>query len=344
MAIDASFFSSKELQIGVASDASTVGGAQTSFTAVESDSVTYPTFNDIRIERRGGAGSGIMIASTDMFHYGKGATIEGSVSGYMNDELMAILLPNVCGTAVSSGDITVDGTSTSNVTFEHGAASGVEKTLSFCYNATALDDTLVVPGCVVTSLTLSADPNDDGGRMKFDLSYISRTPIDIASTFATADKTIAAYTTNYVWLSDYSVHTKVDANDVLLKSFSMTIENPVVFGGFAGGGTDGAPQTYIRSVPEFMVTVNPVVKYDTNVDQLWEDFRGSGDGIQAATMTAPAFEMSDHATYNDAAATRAIRVTDATVTDLAWDEGDYLGLSIGMKARANAVGLFIKHE
>ena len=122
----------------------------------------------------------------------------------------------------------------------------------------------------------------------------------------------------------------------------MTIENPVVFGGFGGNATDGAPQTYVRSVPEMVVTVNPVVKYDTNVDQLWEDLRGSGDGIQAATMSAPAFEMSDHATYNDAAATRAIRVTDATVTDLAWDEGDYLGLSITMKARANAVGLFIK--
>ena len=124
----------------------------------------------------------------------------------------------------------------------------------------------------------------------------------------------------------------------------MTIENPVVFGGFGGNAAQGTPQTYIRSVPEMIVTVNPVVKYDTNVDQLWDDLRGSGEGIQAATLTAPAFEMSDHATYSHADATRAIRITDATVTDIAWDEGDYLGLSITMKARAHAVGFFVKHE
>lgn len=124
----------------------------------------------------------------------------------------------------------------------------------------------------------------------------------------------------------------------------MTIDNPVVFGGFGGHGAsaDGAPQTYIRSVPEMTVTVNPVLKYDTNVDQLWEDMRGSGDGIQTATLAAPAFEMSDHATYNDSSATKSIRITDATVTECAWDEGDYLGLSVTLKARAHAVGLFIK--
>ena len=122
----------------------------------------------------------------------------------------------------------------------------------------------------------------------------------------------------------------------------MTIENPVVFGGFGGNAAQGTPQTYIRSVPEMIVTVNPVVKYDTNVDQLWDDLRGSGEGIQAATLTVPAFEMSIHATYDDASSTKVIRISDATVTELAWDEGDYLGLSITMKARAHAQSLFVK--
>ena len=350
MAINASFFNSKELEIGVAVDNSTVGGAATSFTALEVDSVTMPTFNDIKIERRAGSGSGIMVASTDMFHYGKGASIEGSASGFLTDELMDILIPNALGVQESSNTYTVDGTTTSNFTFEHGDSSPlVHKTLSFAYNGIGddeLDDVLVIPGCVITSLTISGDPNEDGGRMKFDLSFISRTPKAIGGTYQPGLLNIGTFSSNYVFLGDYKHHVKIDNQDVLLKSFSMTIENPVVFAGFGGTGSsaDGAPQTYIRSVPEMSVTVNPVVKYDTNVDQLWEDLRGSGDGTQSATLAAPAFQMSDHATYNDGSATRSIRITDGTVTECSWDEGDYLGLNLSIKARANAVSLFIKHS
>ena len=205
MAINASFFNAKELVVGVGLDASNVGSAFAgTFTAIESDSVAMPTFNDIKMERRGGAGSGIMSASTDMFHYGKGATIEGSISGFLTDELMAILMPAATGVAVSSGDYVVDGTSTSNVTFEHNGTSALNKTLTFCYNATSLDDSLVVAGCVITSLTITGDPNEDGGRMKFDATWMSRTPIAIGSTFNTSDATIGAFSTNYVFETRYS--------------------------------------------------------------------------------------------------------------------------------------------
>ena len=345
MAINASFFSSKELQIGIGLDASNVGQVFSgTYTAIESDSVTMPTFNDIKIERRGGAGSGIMTATTDMFHYGKGASIEGSVSGYLTDELVDILFPNALGIAESTNTYTVDGTSNTNTSFEHNATSALNKTVCFGYKrAGSEDDGLKIAGAVITSLTITGDPNEDGGRMKFDLSYISRTPKAIASTFDTSPATMGSYSSNYVFLGDYSNHCKIDNQDVLLKSFSMTIENPVVFGGFGGNATDGAPQTYIRSVPEMSITVNPVVKYDTNVDQLWEDLRGSGDGTQAETLTSPAFQMADHATYTDG--DRAIRITDGTVTECSWDEVDYLGLSVTIKARGDSsTSFYLKHS
>jgi len=344
MSINASFYSSKELQVGVGLDASTVGAPFAgTFTAIESEGVTPPTFNDIKLERRGGASSGIMTATTDMFHYGKGATIEGSVSGYLTDELLNILIPNATGIAESSDVYTVDGTSTSNVNFVHGATSALNLTLTFAYNGLGtVDDCLAIAGCVITSLTISGDPNEDGGRMKFEASWVSRTPKAISTTYSTTALTMGAYSTNYVFLSDYSNHVKVANADVLLKSFSLTIDNPVVFGGFGGGGTDGAPQTYIRSIPEMSITANPVVKYDTNVDALWENARGSTDGIQAETMTSPAFQMADHATYT--AGNRAIQIADGTVTEIGWDEGDYLGLSVTIKARGDSsTSFYIKH-
>ena len=345
MAINANFFSSKELAVGVGIDNSAVGTVGTSFTGIEVDSVTFPTFNDVKIERRSGSGSGLMTATTDMFHWGKGATIEGSVSGYMTDELMAIFISNVTGVAESSDSWTVNGTSTENFKFEHNDSSPLStKTLTFIYNGvgSSTDDCVKIPGCVVTSLTLSADPNEDGGRMKFDASWISRTPIAIGSTYTSSPAT-AAIGTNYCYLGDYGYGgggIKVNNTDVLLKSFSLTIENPVTFAGFGGNASDGAPQMYIRSIPEMIITANPVLKYDANVAALWEDLRGSGDGVQSETLASPAFEMTSAAS----SANRTISITDGTVTDMSWDEGDYLGASVTIKARGdNSTSFYLKH-
>jgi len=343
MAIDGNFFSSKELEVGVAEDSSNVGTAASSFTAIESESVTPPTFNDIKIERRGGSGSGTMTATTDMFHWGKGATIEGSVSGILTNELMVILMKNITG--IDHATIwSFDGTTTTNVNFQHNASADASRTLTFAYNGAAsgsLDDCVKIPGCVITSLTITGDPNEDGGRMKFDASWISRTAVAIGATFST-EHSIGVFSENYVYIGEYNDHTKVGGEDVLLKSYSIAIENPVVFGGFGGDASVGSPQTYVRSVPEFSVVVNPVVKYDTNVDPLWEKLRGSDDGVQAQTLGEPAFEMANHGTYSTG--TRAVRITDGTITELAWDEGDYLGLSVTIKARGDdAVSFYTKH-
>jgi hypothetical protein len=219
-----------------------------------------------------------------------------------------------------------------NTTFEHGATSANENTLSFAFNGiggTGFDDCVVVPGCVITSLELTADPNEDGGRMKFSLTATSRTPLTQGSTFSTTASTMGAYSTNYTFLGDFSDHTKVNNATAILKSFAMTIENPVVFSGNGGSGGTGAPQTYIRSIPEMIVTVNPVIKYDTNFDTLWELSRNQG-----TSLASPAFEMADNSTYSSG--NRAIRITDASVQELSFDEGDFLGLNVNMKARGDA--------
>ncbi len=339
MAINAVFNSSKELSVGVGLDASNVGSAFAgTYTHIESDSVSPPTFNDVRVERRGGATSGIMTSTADHFVYTPGATIEGSVSGFLTDELHAILIPAVTGVAISSSAYTVDGTTTSNVTFEHNDSSALNKTLTFAYNGvggTGFEDCVAIPGCVVTSLTLTGDPNEDGGRMKFEASWISRTPV-AANAYSTTALTMGSYSTAYVFLSDYSVHSQVGDADVLLKSLSFTIENPVVFGGFGGNATDGAPMTYIRSVPGFVVTANPVIKYDTNVDGLWDLARA------ATTLASPAFEISDHAV--PASGDRAISITDGIITEIGWDEGDYLGLNVTIKGTGDtSSSLYIRH-
>ena len=50
MAINTSFFSSKELSVGVGIDNAAVGTAATSYESNESESLSHPTFNDVKIE------------------------------------------------------------------------------------------------------------------------------------------------------------------------------------------------------------------------------------------------------------------------------------------------------
>ena len=327
--MDANFFNSKELQVAFKLDSSNVGTAASGasgWTLVETESVSFPTFNDLVHERRSGAGSGIFTEEADFFKYTPGALIECSVSGLLTNEIFQLLMPLVTGTVFTSNVISLDNT-TSNVKFEHNASIAANLTFSIAFNGAVGNDCIVIPGCVATSLTISGDPNEDGGRMTFDLTAQSRTPV-AAGAFTTAVAASDSLSANYTFLGDFSNHSYLMNCEVLLKSFSMTIDNPVSFAGYGGNGTDGAPQSYIRSIPEMAITLNPVVKYDTNIDGLWDILRASG---ASASLAEPAFQISDHATYDDAGATRSIRATNCRLESLGWGEGDYLGLNVGLK-------------
>ena len=328
------FFSPKELSVGVAVDGTNVGTAATTVQLIEADSVSFPSFNDTIVERRANAGSGIMVATGDINSFNLGNNIEFSVSGYLTDTLMAVLMPNALSQGFAGDVISVDGTSSARKNFEHGVAVTTAKLgLTFAFSGgTGFADCVVVPGCVCTSFGMSADPNEDGGRMKFDATYTSRTPV--STTWVTSGGTLTALSSDYIFLGDYSNHVKMGGYDVVLKSFGLTIENPVTFSGFGGSGTDGAPQQYLRSIPEMNITVNPVFKYDTNLAGLWAKSRTMAD--------AGTFQMADNATYSSG--NRAIHIDATTVQSIGWDEGDYLGLSLELKARGDDVASFyIKH-
>jgi len=59
-------------------------------------------------------------------------------------------------------------------------------------------------------------------------------------------------------------------------------------------------------------------------------------------LASPAFQMADNATYSSG--NRAIQIADGTVTEIGWDEGDYLGLSVAIKARGDSsTSFYLKH-
>ena len=160
--------------------------------------MTAPTFSDIVQERRGGAGSGIFTEETDFFRYTPGSMIECSVSGLLTDEIFRLLFQLSIGTAFSTHVIDINNNAT-NLKFEHGASATAVNTLSIAYNGAVGNDNIVIPGCVVTSLTISGDPNEDGGRMTFEMTAQSRTPVAATDFTGTAVAGSDSYSANYTF-------------------------------------------------------------------------------------------------------------------------------------------------
>ena len=336
MASNTSFFTGKELQVGVAIDATNVGTAASSFTAIEADSISFPSFGDYAEEGRGGAQSGRFIHEDDLFKHEAGSIHEVSCSGFLTTELQALLMPNATGIAfVGDPDaITIVKeaavTGGVNATFGHHDSAAANLTLSFAFNGvgeSGFTDSVILAGCVITSLTLSWDANDDGGRIKFALTASTRTK----STAFAAQATIGAYSTNYCYGTQFDTEWKLMDVECFFKSWSLTVENPVSFLGGSDAVTTGAiagePQTYVRSVPEMAITFSSVVKYDISLDGLWAISRGTG---------AAATNASTNAVFlTDAASDYIIHMEKCSIEEIGWDEGDFLGLSTTLKARNN---------
>ena len=331
MASDNKFWSSNELEVGVAVDSSNVGTAASSFTAIETESVTFPTLGDYRVERRGGATSGRFVSEGDLFVYEPGSIHEISVSGFMTEELQLLLMPNVTGVAMTGDPDTItiakETTAPENLTFVQHATAANHLTVSFAFNGvgeSGFNDSIILPGCVITSLTLSWDANEDGGRLKFDLTAQTRVPTASYTTAAT----IGAYSTNYCYGTSYNSAWKLFDVECFYKSWALTIDNPVSFlGGSDSNATSvaGEPQTYVRSIPEMGITFASVVKYDTDLDTLWADSRNTGSDATNDSTNAVFIDSSDNS--------KQIHIEKASIEEIGWDEGDFLGLSTTLKAR-----------
>ena len=264
MAFNTSAFSPKEWTIGVAEE-TTVGTVATSFKGIEIESISMPSINDTRVMEKRAGSTGRILNEADLFYLESGAEHEFSVSGILTTDLIPILVENAMGVSAATNVCLVD-FNHAPVSFLHGASSsGSHNTVSFRIDGvSAPNSSYTLKGCVVTSLTISANASEEGGRFKFDLTAKTRSPF---TSSAGASGTIATFTENFVYLSNFTAPKKVYATEIVLDSFGLTVENPVTFLGNKADGSDyGLPEGYQRSIPEFKTTANCVVKFDANTN------------------------------------------------------------------------------
>ena len=322
MAFNTAAFSPKEWTIGVAQE-TTVGTAITSYLGIEAESVSFPTVNDsIRITEKRLSSTGRVVNEGDLINYEPGGVHEFSVSGVLTTDLLATLVENAMGVETSSDIVLVD-YNHNPASFLHGAgSSGAHNTVAFCIEGPAggPNDSYTMKGCVITSLTLSANATEEGGRFKFNLTAQTRTPI-VTTAVAQSTNTIAAYTENFKNLGIFTQDKRINGVATVLDSIALNIENPVAFLG--NGASTGTPEAYQRSIPGFTATADCVVKYDANTAPFLANWRAQ----TVATGGVGGLYLANNATW--ASATDfGIKMDNVIVAEQpTFDEGDFMKVS-----------------
>tara|TARA_Y100001973_G_C5201714_1_gene338264 strand:- start:1678 stop:2679 length:1002 start_codon:yes stop_codon:yes gene_type:complete len=311
-------FSPKEWKVAVVSDATNAGdtGIGTTMNQLDVDSISMPSLNPTQVlDVRSGVGR--TLKDEDVFQDNVLRVSEISLSGTLhNDTGHKLLLQNICNDV--SGDVAVSSNFTpasQNMVGDTAVTNAASSlTLVFQPSDVTNQQGMEFFGCVVTNFSISADMTSEGGRYKWSATIQTGLKPDLAST---ATPTITAYAnTNIPLLSNASDVRISDVSNMVLNSFTASIESPAVFSGAWTGGYEITSRG-----AEIAVNVDAQVKYDANTKGFISEF----DTQTAANTAGNMFKIVNNNAYG-------ILVTSGLFTNVALSEGDIMMLDCSIKA------------
>jgi hypothetical protein len=314
-------FSPKEFQVWIASDATDAGVSGISASAMyqlDVDSASMPSLNvnqvlDVR------SGVGRTLKDEDFFQDNTLRVTELSLSGNMHlDDGHKLLMQNICNDVTADASVATGFVPASQL---YGTGNNVLNSASSLTVVIKSSDhtnqrSLEMPGMVVTNFALSADAGEEGGRYKFSATLQSGVKPDLNESSTSAGSNVYANTTN-VFMSSAS-GLKVYNTDVVMQSFTATIDSPAVFSGVTSSGYE-----LVTRGAETAVTVDTQVKYDGNTKGFINTF-----DTQTAPRTgadANVFVMVNDNAYG-------IDVQNGVFTNVAYAEGDVMMLDCSIKS------------
>lgn len=294
MAINTSIYSGKEFSVYIGSD-ETVGTKDDSSNGaamyrLDVEGMTLPSFApNQEFEMR--SGSGRVAEFGQVFSSTKRVVTEVSLSGRVELQSLPILYENVFSQAATGSDNNFKiATGYTPGVFEHGEATGAavfNKTLSLFFLAPTAADSITLPGCVCTSLALSADMTSNSGRYDYTATFQTMyQPVKGTDSVSGANELTTSLGTTNMYLSDQTTKdfdiidynaaaSAVDSINPIINNLTLTVESPTQFLG--AQGTSAEPEGFARAVPELSVTLGASFKYDTGTDKLTEAFRDTGE-------------------------------------------------------------------
>ena len=319
MATSAKVYSPKEWKVAVVSDATNAGatGIGTTMLQLDVDSIGFPTLNvnqvvDVR------SGAGRTFKDEDFFQDNILRVSEISLSGTLHNDAAheqlvrnitnntssedAVVLSNHTGTDQKYGDALTNDCSSLTVVFQPSGVTNQQGMEFF--------------GCVVTNFAISADMATEGGRYKWSATLQTGKKPDLASV---AEPTITAYANTDIPKLSSASDIQVMDIEVILNSFTFTIDHPAVF---AGQATDG--YAIVARGPEIAVTADAQVKYDANTKVMINAY----DTQSGPNSSTSAFQIVNNNNFG-------IAIGKAVYTNVALSEGDMMMLDTSVKSIDN---------
>ena len=328
MAINSSAYSPKQFSFLIAEqdDWGTInpdssGSPDNSWLAVDVDSVGSPSLNLNQVlEPRNGSR---ILQATDFFQEKLVRVIELSVSGTATTEVLDLLLGNI-----TQGD-TVPYLITSAGAVQNMTSATVNQTanqlLSVAYKSPASGHAIGFKDVFCTAISFNGDAGTEGGRIKFSATFKTGS----APIMNQADIAIdTAITANNYYMSSWDADDRIIAghSNVLVNSFTLNIENDVVFAGACSTGYESASR-----VGEVSATADFNVKYDDNTDVMFENFTDQVTGAsEGATLMATDASPSD--------GEFEFKLSGSVITNVAFSEGDMMALDVSVKAVGAGIG------
>jgi hypothetical protein len=314
MATVAHAFSPKEWKVGVVTDATNAGatGIGSTMYQLDVDSVGFPSLNvNQKLDVRSGASR--TFKDEDFFQDNVMRAVEISLSGTLhNDAGHKLLAQNICNDV--SGDIAVASGFTASSQTYGSAVTNTASSLTLVMQPSDVSNQqgLEFFGCVVTAFSITAEGSADGGQYKWSATLQTGKKPDLAST---ASPTITAYANTTIPLLSSSSGHKVFNVDVILSSFTASIESPAVFTGVASDGY----QVVSRGA-EINVTADAQVKYDGNT----KGFVSSFD-TQSSALSGNMLVITNNNAFG-------VDMQNGVFTNVALAEGDLMMLDCSIKS------------
>ena len=328
MAINANAYSPKQFKFLIAEqddwgtlNENSSGSPDNSYLAVDVDSVGSPSLNLNQVlEHRSGSR---VLQATDFFQDKLTKVMEFSVSGTATTAVLDLLLGNITegdtvpyGIAANSGAQNLTSASSSQT---------ANQILSIIYSSPTSNKDMAFKDCFCTSLSFNGDSGTEGGRIKFSATFKSASVPSLTNSTISVD---TAITSNNYYMSSWDADDRIVAGhaNMLVNSFTLNIENDVVFSGATATGYESAAR-----VGEVSATADFSVKYDGNTDAMFENFHDQATGAsEGATL------MATDATPSDGEF--EFKFANSVITNLSLSEGDIMMLDVSVKALGAGIG------
>tara|TARA_R100001244_G_scaffold46574_2_gene41646 strand:+ start:864 stop:1877 length:1014 start_codon:yes stop_codon:yes gene_type:complete len=333
MALDGAAYSPKEFQLAIKAE-STIGTANVStMQLVNVDSVAMPNFNLTQVYEVRSGSSGRVFDVADALTDEKGVTKEITFSGVFDTTVAPLLLQNCIGLAEASDVVTIPATYTPPE-LETGDSSSITiaDTITIAVIAPATSGgnrSIIFPGCTITALSISGDMANESGRLKF--TATARTGY-ISSFTQAAPSSTAVYGATYYSLAALAGTAKktiAGAEDCVIQSFSLNLENPSEYVG--QGDASGNPEAIVRAVPELSATLDATVKYDNQTAEFPTTMKGGSDVI---------CNLANHATIASATSFAFIG-SYGRITSVAYNEANAMMYDVSVKFGASGANAML---